>query len=108
MAMLKRTLLLGEQFLGELPSEERRPAYTYKDFITGKIRRTYGRFVKWHIGGIAGVYAVFALSASNMFIPACSLTPETKVAIGVEPNAFSGLNDGPVAVVKNKSRPEEG
>ena len=68
-----------------------RSFYTYKDFVTGKLKRTYGRFVKWHIGGIAGVYAVFSLPASNLFIPAYCLTPETKKAIGVEPNTFYNL-----------------
>ncbi len=71
-----------------------RPFYTYKDFVTSKLKRTYGRFVKWHIGGIASFYAVFTLPASTLFIPACCLTPETKAAIGVEPTAFNNMPDG--------------
>lgn len=52
--------------------------YAYKDFDTGKIRFTRGRFVQWYRGGILNAwYAVFERKSDTLFIPEYCLTPET-------------------------------
>jgi hypothetical protein len=53
--------------------------YTYKDFITGKTRRTSGKFLKWTkpTGILETPYAVFQRSKSVLLIPKFLLTEET-------------------------------
>ena len=53
--------------------------YTYKDFVTGKIRHTNGRFLKWTkpTGILETPYAVFQRSKSVLLIPKFLLTKET-------------------------------
>jgi hypothetical protein len=63
--------------------------YTYKDFMTGKIKRTRGKFDGWtEPCGLLNVpMARFTLpSGSCWFIPEWCLTPETRKAITPCPN----------------------
>ena len=57
--------------------------HTYKDFVTGKIRFTRGRFEGWTPGtGIIGAkYAIFRTKATEIFVPEYLLTKETRTAI---------------------------
>lgn len=57
--------------------------YTYKDFITGKIKRTRGQFNGWTqpTGLLKAPYAIFKNPCSTVLVPAYLLTPETKAAI---------------------------
>jgi hypothetical protein len=56
--------------------------HTYKDFVTGKIRYTRGKFLNWTEGGIIGAkYAVFATAKNYLLIPIYLLTAETRAAI---------------------------
>jgi len=57
--------------------------YTYKDFVTGKIRFTRGRFEGWTPGtGIIGAkYAIFRTKATEVLIPEYLLTQDTRAAI---------------------------
>ena len=57
--------------------------YTYKDFVTGKIRFTRGDFIGWTSGtGIIGAkYAVFHNRSVDILVPEYLLTPETRTAI---------------------------
>ena len=54
--------------------------HTYKDFVTGKIRFTKGRFDGWTPGtGIIGAkYAIFRTKATEILVPEYLLTKETK------------------------------
>ena len=52
--------------------------YYFKDFDTGKIRYTKGKFAGWQRGGIINIWgAVFMRDASMLFIPHYLLTRET-------------------------------
>ena len=57
--------------------------YTYKDFETGKTKKTRGEFDGWT--GLTGLlkvrYAIFKNPRGRIFVPAYCLTPETKAAI---------------------------
>ena len=57
--------------------------YTYKDFQTGKTRRTSGKFDGWTppTGLLNIPYAIFRTAKTNILVPAYLLTPETKTAI---------------------------
>jgi hypothetical protein len=57
--------------------------YTYKDIVTGKIRRTKGKFAYWtEPGGLLNVpYAVFQNPCGAVLVPRYLLTAETKAAI---------------------------
>ncbi len=60
--------------------------YTYKDFVSGKIRRTRGRFLRWERGGILMAWGVtFELPMSVLWVPHYLLTPETRAAIPGRP-----------------------
>jgi hypothetical protein len=58
-------------------------SYTYKDFQTGKIRQTQGRFVGWTAptGLLGARYAIFARPRSQILVPEYLLSPESKTAI---------------------------
>jgi len=55
-------------------------AYTYVDFVTGKIRRTRGKFIGWsRPTGLLNVrYAIFQTSCTYVNVPYYCLTRETK------------------------------
>jgi len=57
--------------------------YTYKDFVTGKIRKTRGAFKEFTapLDLIGSRYAIFELPASTLLVPEYLLTKETKEAI---------------------------
>ena len=57
--------------------------YTYKDFVTAKIRKTRGVFSGFTkpTGLLQTRYAIFELSASTNLVPEYLLTKETKQAI---------------------------
>lgn len=58
--------------------------YTYKDFQTGKMRRTKGKFLGWHQGGpLNAWYAKFQLSAILLYVPEYLLTRETRQQLPV-------------------------
>ena len=61
--------------------------YFYKDFATGKIRWTSGKFIGWTAptGLLKTKYAEFRRKADSLFIPDYSLTTETKAAMEVKP-----------------------
>lgn len=60
--------------------------YTYRDFVTGKIHRTRGKFVRWHQGGpLNAWYAMFALPLSSLYVPEYCLTPETRSRLPENP-----------------------
>ena len=49
----------------------------YKDFPSGKIRRTRGRFIGWIRGGEVGfIYAVVQRKASTLYIPRNDITED--------------------------------
>ena len=56
--------------------------YTYKDFVTGKIKRTRGKFYGWseRTGPLHVRYAMFQNPNGWVNMPAYLLTPETKAA----------------------------
>jgi len=57
--------------------------YTYKDFATGKMRRTRGEFEQWSepTGPLKVRYAIFKNPKGRVCVPSYCLTPETKAAI---------------------------
>lgn len=56
--------------------------HTYKDFETGRKRRTRGKFVGWQRGGPLNVrYAVFQNRRSAVLVPEYCLTSETRKAL---------------------------
>lgn len=57
--------------------------YTYKDFVTGKIRSTRGRFANWSdpTGPLKARYAIFANQKGIVAVPEYCLTKETREAI---------------------------
>jgi hypothetical protein len=58
------------------------PKYTYKEFASGKMRWTRGRFSGWKRGGPLNVkYAMFQTRRSTLFIPEYCLTREALNAI---------------------------
>ncbi len=58
--------------------KESKPAYTYKDLMSGKIHKTSGKFVQWQRGGILNAWgAVFQHRRSVMFVPRYLLTAES-------------------------------
>lgn len=65
--------------------------YTYKDFATGKIRQTSGKFEGWtdKTGPLNVKYAIFHRPKSSLFIPEYCLTKETQQKIDHNPNVLS-------------------
>ena len=61
--------------------------YTYKDFITGKTKRTRGKFVGWTgPTGILNVpYAIFRNRRGDVLVPRYLVTKETLIRIGKPP-----------------------
>jgi hypothetical protein len=57
--------------------------YTYKDFTTGKLKRTRGEFERWSepTGPLGARYAIFRTKRTRVCIPAYCLTPETRAAL---------------------------
>lgn len=56
--------------------------YTYKDFVTKKIKRTRGEFDNWQRGGPLNAWgAVFRNPKSFLFVPEYCLTDETRKRI---------------------------
>ena len=57
--------------------------YTYKDIVTGKTKRTRGKFAGWseRTGPLHIRYAIFANPSSHICVPAYCLTDETRAAI---------------------------
>jgi len=57
-----------------------RVAYTYKDFMTDKVRRTYGQFIGWSkpTGPLNVRYAIFRTPKTFVNVPYYCLTEETK------------------------------
>ena len=55
------------------------PRYIYRDFVTGKMRWTCGKFVAWTQDGPLHAWgAFFQRRASVLWIPAYLLTPDTR------------------------------
>lgn len=53
-------------------------AYTYKDFDTGKIRRTFGKFSRWALmGPLNTEYAVFITPKTRVYVPRYCLTQQS-------------------------------
>jgi hypothetical protein len=54
--------------------------YTYKDFISGKVRRTFGTFESWQgpTGPLNAFYAVFRTPKTVVCVPEYSLTIESR------------------------------
>ena len=59
--------------------------YTYKDFVTGKIRKTRGKFKGFTkpLGLLQVPFAKFELSGSINLIPRYLLTKETKERLNI-------------------------
>jgi hypothetical protein len=57
--------------------------YTYKDFVTGKIRRTRGTFAGFTAptGLLKAPFAIFRNKRGVVLVPKYLLTPETLKAI---------------------------
>lgn len=53
--------------------------YIYKDFVTGKLRYTKGKFIGWTkpTGPLNVPYAIFQRPKTNIFVPKYLLTSET-------------------------------
>lgn len=60
---------------------------TYKDFVTGKIRYTRGKFSGWTkpSGPLKVHYAIFNNPRGVVLVPEYCLTPETRTTIGNPP-----------------------
>ena len=58
----------------------KRETYTYKDFVTGKTRRTFGKFVGWSepTGPLNARYAMFKTPRTYVNVPGYCLTKESK------------------------------
>ncbi len=58
--------------------------YSYKDFSTGLIKRTRGKFAGWTepTGLVKARYAIFQNRAGDVLVPEYCLTPETRLRIG--------------------------
>ena len=68
-------------------------AYTYKDFATGKVHKTSGKFEGWtdKTGPLNVRYAIFRRQSSSLFIPEYCLTKETRQKTVVKKRrAFKG------------------
>ena len=60
--------------------------YTYKEFMTKKIKRTRGKFSGWRQGGPLNVWGVvFENPRSLLFVPHYCLTQETRDRIPAKP-----------------------
>ena len=60
--------------------------YTFKDFATGKIKRTRGKSTGWCRGGPLGIQgAIFSNPRSKNWVPGYCLTAETRERIATEP-----------------------
>ena len=57
--------------------------YTYKDFVTGKIKRTRGKFHGWSppTGPLNAIYAIFQNPKGIVAVPYYCLTKETKAQL---------------------------
>jgi hypothetical protein len=57
--------------------------YTYKDFVSGKIKRTRGKFDGWTepTGLLNARYAIFKNPLGVVMVPEYLLMPETKTKI---------------------------
>ena len=66
--------------------------YTYKDFVTGKIRRTRGKFIGWsdRTGPLNVHYAMFKTPKTYVNVPFYSLTKETKERLPPRPGREQG------------------
>lgn len=54
----------------------------YKDIVTGKLKKTRGRFVRWERGGpLNSIGAIVELPKSVLFIPRYLLTPDSRAAL---------------------------
>jgi len=62
------------------PAKEGGIMYQYKDFLTGKIKATRGKFAGWtkSTGLLDCRYAIFRNPKGWLFIPEFSLTKETR------------------------------
>ncbi len=62
------------------PEHVKREKFTYKDFITSKLKWTRGKFGGWTnpTGLINGKYAIFHRPSTDLFVPVYLLTPETE------------------------------
>lgn len=60
--------------------------YSYKDIVTGKIRRTRGAFAGWTqpTGLLNSRYAIFRNPKGDVLVPRYLLTEETRKAIDAE------------------------
>lgn len=65
--------------------------YTYKDFVTGKIHKTSGKFEGWtdKTGPLNVRYAIFHRPKSSLFIPEYCLTKETQQRLDHKSNMLS-------------------
>ena len=70
------------------------PPYTYRDFVTGKTRRTWGRFEQWSepTGPLNVRYAIFKTPKTRVCVPHYCLTKETlcRIALQREANRLLG------------------
>ena len=66
-------------------------SYTYKDFATGKLHKTSGKFEGWtdETGPLNARYAIFHRPRSSLFIPEYCLTKETRQRIGQKRKTLS-------------------
>lgn len=63
--------------------------YTYRDFESGRLRWTRGRFQNWQRGGLLNAWhAVFVRKGDALLVPEYCLTAETKAAL---PPKVAGL-----------------
>ena len=64
---------------------EKKPRYTYKDFVTGKTRFTRGSFVGWseRTGPLHVHYALFVTACTTISVPRYCVTLETLEKIGL-------------------------
>lgn len=64
-------------------NQDNAPPYTYKDFMTGKVRRTWGHFEAWSepTGPLNVRYAIFKTPKTRVCVPRYCLTKETKARL---------------------------
>lgn len=83
--------------------------YTYKDFVTGKIKRTRGRFSHFSAptGPLQARYALFKNPCGYVCVPEYCLTPETRARLAeMTAAADSTTADAATASAFTKSYPQ--
>ena len=69
--------------------KERKTMYAYRDFATGKTKRTRGKFAGWTepTGLLSVRYAIFRNPRGEVLVPEYCLPPEVRCKLKESPHA---------------------